>query len=423
MRALTLTSWAIAVCACHYTALDQRLALEPRPASRVFAASAVTEPTERRRLADQWARTGVAALQNPSEIALPYSDWGGFLVYEPTAVGLSFDAGEGQRLVLRVATLDPDHSKPDDRAIRAEVFRPENGGAEVDYTLLTALEPGQSMLEVEIPARGRYVVRLRSASEPRSTTLYHLTLELGSVLPFPIKHHDDGAIRDLFGASRDGGTRRHEGIDILARRFTPVLAVADGVAQPSDDILGGKTVLLSAPDVSYYYAHLAERAIRKPTRVKAGDVLGYVGNTGNAAKTPSHLHFGVFRENRGAVDPQPMLASRLLPAREADYFDPQHRSLLAQRVTLHRAPTPESRRAQALHAAELSVGEGSAPSSGMEAGEGGGPNAEGFVQRLPRLVVAQTPSTGAHPPSFQLPQPGLETRTGGRATAAQSLSF
>jgi len=402
--------------ACHFSALEQRLALEPR-AARVSAASPVIEPADRRQLAEQWSRTGIAALEHPTEIALPYSDWGGFLVYEPTAVGLSFDALAGQRLIARIAVLEPDASTPDDNSVFVEVFRPDTRGDDAAYTLMATLEPGQSMLEVEIPARAHYVVRLRSASEPRSTAFYHLTLELDSALPFPLRHHDEGAIRDVFGASRDGGVRRHKGIDIFARRFTPVLAVVDGVARPADDVLGGKTVLLSSPDdVSYYYAHLAQRAIRAPTRVKAGDVLGYVGNTGNAAKTPSHLHFGVFHGNRGAVDPEPMLASRLLPEREADYFDPQQRRVLEDRLTLHRAPTVESLRAEALHAAELSRQEPDVPSGVDDAPRDDHPGAAALAPPLPTLFVAQTPS-------FRQPPRAIETGYANRIEAARRLAF
>ena len=64
---------------------------------------------------------------------------------------------------------------------------------------------------------------------------------------------------------------------------------------PRQDALGGNTVWLNTPGTSYYYAHLDRVAVRDQQRVKVGDVLGYVGNTGNARNMPSHLHFGVYR--------------------------------------------------------------------------------------------------------------------------------
>ena len=67
---------------------------------------------------------------------------------------------------------------------------------------------------------------------------------------------------------------------------------------PRQDALGGNTVWLNTPGTSYYYAHLDRVAVRDQQRVKVGDVLGYVGNTGNARNMPSHLHFGVYRWGR-----------------------------------------------------------------------------------------------------------------------------
>ena len=67
---------------------------------------------------------------------------------------------------------------------------------------------------------------------------------------------------------------------------------------------------LNTPGTSYYYAHLDRIAIHDQQRVKVGDVLGYVGNTGNADGVPSHLHFGVYRWGREPIDPLPLLVGR-----------------------------------------------------------------------------------------------------------------
>jgi murein DD-endopeptidase MepM/ murein hydrolase activator NlpD len=114
----------------------------------------------------------------------------------------------------------------------------------------------------------------------------------------------------LFGASRDSGQRHHQGVDIFVKRLTPVLAVAAGRAMPRQDALGGNVVWLNTPGTSYYYAHLDRVAVRDQQVVKAGDVLGYVGNTGNARNMPSHLHFGVYRWGREPIDPLPLLVGQ-----------------------------------------------------------------------------------------------------------------
>jgi hypothetical protein len=103
-----------------------------------------------------------------------------------------------------------------------------------------------------------------------------------------------GTERDIgsrFGAPRDAGARSHHGIDIFARRGTPVVAAATGVVNRVNVTdIGGKVVWVR--DVlgnSLYYAHLDSQAVSSGMRVNVGDTLGFVGNTGNARTTPPHL--------------------------------------------------------------------------------------------------------------------------------------
>jgi murein DD-endopeptidase MepM/ murein hydrolase activator NlpD len=115
---------------------------------------------------------------------------------------------------------------------------------------------------------------------------------------------------DSWHASRDGGARQHKGIDIFAARGTEVVAVADGIiSYLGDQKLGGHCVWLTTENgASFYYAHLDRWAagLYEGMEVQSGDLLGYVGNTGNAKSTPSHLHFGV-NQNDEMVNPYPLL--------------------------------------------------------------------------------------------------------------------
>ena len=119
---------------------------------------------------------------------------------------------------------------------------------------------------------------------------------------------------DTWGGARSGG-RRHEGIDIFASRGTPVVAATEGiVARIGDNRLGGRSVWVYGPGRQrHYYAHLDryEETLSAGDRVAAGDVLGYVGNSGNAQGTPPHLHYGIYTMN-GAINPYPLL--KALPA-------------------------------------------------------------------------------------------------------------
>jgi murein DD-endopeptidase MepM/ murein hydrolase activator NlpD len=183
---------------------------------------------------------------------------------------------------------------------------------------LAALRPSASNLRSRLPSDGVYHVLVQTdggggAGQSR------LTLELAAALPFPVVvvGGRKDAIRSLFGASRDDGKRHHEGIDIFVQRLTPVLAVAAGRVMPRQDALGGNTVWLNTPGTSYYYAHLDRVAVRDQQSVQVGDVLGYVGNSGNARSMGSHLHFGVYRWGRKPVDPLPLVVDQRFDPAEA----------------------------------------------------------------------------------------------------------
>ena len=114
---------------------------------------------------------------------------------------------------------------------------------------------------------------------------------------------------DGWGDARSSG-RRHEGVDIEAPRGAPVLAVRDGDAEFKRSNLGGNAIWLTAASGErFYYAHLD--AWQGESRwVKAGDVIGYVGQTGNARG--DHLHFET-RTGETAVNPYPFVTEACAP--------------------------------------------------------------------------------------------------------------
>ena len=140
-----------------------------------------------------------------------------------------------------------------------------------------------------------YAMRLASMAAP-------------ATLPVPVRGVAPRALRDTWHGARSEG-RKHEGIDIFAKRGTAVVAATEGVVlRVSTNRLGGQVVWVLGPGGQrHYYAHLDRYAdIERGQRVRPGTVLGYVGTTGNAAGTPPHLHYGIY-EAGGAVNPYPLL--------------------------------------------------------------------------------------------------------------------
>jgi peptidoglycan LD-endopeptidase LytH len=137
-------------------------------------------------------------------------------------------------------------------------------------------------------------------------------------LEIPVRGVERKELYDSFSDAR--GSRVHEAIDIMAPRGTPVMAVEDGKIQKLfTSKAGGLTIYQFDPaeTYAYYYAHLDAYAenLREGMPVKKGDVVGYVGSTGNASKDAPHLHFAIFRLTNEKqwwkgepINPYPILA-------------------------------------------------------------------------------------------------------------------
>ena len=148
----------------------------------------------------------------------------------------------------------------------------------------------------------------------------HASAQPGALL-IPVAGVKAANLSDTFNQSRAAG-RPHEAIDIAAPKGTPVLAVDDGkVVKLFNSKPGGLTVYQFDPGerLAYYYAHLDGYApgLAEGQHLKRGDLVGYVGSTGNASPAAPHLHFAVFvlepekRWWKGtAINPYPLLTVR-----------------------------------------------------------------------------------------------------------------
>lgn len=274
---------------------------------------------ERARASDpsiaRWSEAGDRALAAPMSVELPYTTYYQLDELTTTVGAYAFDLQPGGRLQARLIGLE--HPA----AAFVELFLQQG-------SQIRLIDDGRRDAGTISRDGGRYVVRVQP--ELGLTGTFQLTIEgdgaIGAplvagtttyrTLPssryiFPVEGRDERAIRSEWGDPRGGG-RRHEGVDIFAPRGTPVLAATDGVIiSVRHTPIGGKVIWMrpDGEDLELYYAHLDRQDVLAGQRVRAGDRIGLVGNTGNARGTSPHLHFGVYRNGgRVAINPDSWLA-------------------------------------------------------------------------------------------------------------------
>ncbi len=275
-------------------------------------------------LGSEWISASEKPFENQIKVQLPYQE--AFLLSEtiPDALGYRFEVKRGQRVLVDVGLIAEDSTH-----VFIDLFRIQNDSlgqylhvASADSALQLAFEPRRD---------ASYLLRLQP--ELLRGGDFSLSIENVPTLEFPVAGKNKAAIQSFFGDPRDGGRREHHGVDIFARRHTPILAPTEGVIRfVGTRGLGGKVVWLydSKRGNHLYFAHLQEQLVQSRQKVKPGDTLGTVGNTGNARFTPPHLHFGIYRN--GPVDPYPFIVPEYPRPSE---FEPDT-VLLGKRLALNK---------------------------------------------------------------------------------------
>lgn len=162
------------------------------------------------------------------------------------------------------------------------------------------------------------------AATATAVTTSDVAVPLANQLLIPVAGIQANALKDTFNEAR-GSERHHEAIDILAPKGTQVLAVADGIiAKLFNSKPGGLTVYQfdASEKFAYYYAHLDRYAadVKEGVSLKRGDLVGYVGTSGNADPKTPHLHFAMFALGpekqwwKGSpINPYPLLGGTTRP--------------------------------------------------------------------------------------------------------------
>lgn len=292
-----------------------------------------------------WREAGLDALRSPTDIEAPFEEIVVLDPHRPQAIAYRFPLRRGRRVTIEIDTET-------DRYF-ADIFRlsndTENANDAADDAVLVASRPDDGN-RIELEARRDRYYLLRIQPELLRGGRFRVRIVTTASLAFPVQDAGPDRILSFYGDQRSGGARIHEGVDIFAPRGTPLLATSDAVVyRVGERERGGKIVSLldETRDLLVYYAHLDEQLVTQGQRVSAGDVIGTVGNTGNAMYTPPHLHIGVYQGGwRNSVDPWEYLVDPpLMVPREIEREDRVGRWYrIAREVTVLRAlPAPPLR--------------------------------------------------------------------------------
>jgi len=245
------------------------------------------------------------SLRDELQVRAPYYEhiYG---IEEPFYAGYNIDIAQGENLKATLLTQDKTQK------LLLEIYDKENRllrSAKLNDSLHINFEnDSDQMLKIVI-----------HSLEPLASDLKFKVYK-SPKYSFPLPDKGNNAIKSFWGASRDGGVRSHEGVDIFAPKDYPVIAVTDGrISSVRNRGLGGKQIWLkdSKNNQSLYYAHLNDWNVKSGARVQKGDTIGFVGNTGNARTTPPHLHFGIYK-NSGAIDPKGFIWQTELPVNSTE---------------------------------------------------------------------------------------------------------
>ncbi|MFP4209921.1 MAG: M23 family metallopeptidase [Alkalispirochaeta sp.] len=294
---IILITIVLAISGCAREVVEEPF--EPTESYDSYRSALTALDLEETAMGSAWIEVGDERVRDPVSTGTPLREIVYFDPANPDAVTYLFPVSRGRRIEI---TIDSEHDR-----YFADLFRAPNGDpARIDELVHVATrdtDTGQIVFE----ARSNEYYLLRLQPELLRGGRFDIAIVENAPLAFPVEGAGPGDIWSFFGDSRDGGARIHHGVDIFAPRGTPVVAVSDSrVIRVGQRDLGGNVVVLrdEERDILLYYAHLDEHRTVEGRSVSAGDIIGTMGNTGNAITTPPHLHIGVYQGGwRNPVDP------------------------------------------------------------------------------------------------------------------------
>ncbi len=248
----------------------------------------------------EWDSISNLAFTQNVEIPTPYRQSGFFLKGRAEVLAFELPLKQGEKIDIEVK------SDSTDIQLFVDFFEKRKNGW---HPIIKSVK-GQTNFQFEVSRTDTFLLRIQPEFHKNGN--YKLKILKNPIYAFPVAGRGNEDVWSVWGAPRDGGKRKHKGIDVFARRGEPLIAIADGlVTDVSDQGLGGKQVWIrdTRNNNKLYYAHLHKQLVKEGQTVERGDTIGLVGNTGNARTTAPHLHFGIYRAIGGAIDPLPFVKS------------------------------------------------------------------------------------------------------------------
>jgi len=243
----------------------------------------------------EWLNSSRTVLEKPLKVDAPYKEAFYLDPAKAEAIGYRFSVNRGQKIEVKVTILGNDSMK-----LFIDLYRVNNDSLKI-WQHVASADSIEHILAFEPRRDADYILRLQP--ELLRGGKFGVSILKVPSYSFPVTGKNSRAIGSYFGDPRDGGKREHHGVDIFAKRHTPIIAPVKGyVRRVGERGLGGNVIWIrDSNGNNLYFAHLQKQLVKQHTYVNPGDTIGTVGNTGNAKTTPPHLHFGIYKN--GPIDP------------------------------------------------------------------------------------------------------------------------
>lgn len=295
--AFCFTLAVVILCACEKEVVIVPEPFKPNNHHEAYQHQLETIGIAETALGKEWIQGSKDALAQPIIIETPFSE--DFYQDDRSvrSMGYRLSALRGHKVTVDVTS----ELEKAETILFVQVYRVVSDSLQ-QFEHIASNSDTLNYIEFEPQQDDDYIIRFQT--EILRGGSFNIKVKSLPALAFPVAGKNKAAIGSLFGVPRDAGRRKHHGIDIFARRHTPIIAPCDGyIKSTKENELGGKVIWFGDTErqQTIYFAHLQDIFVDEGDQIIKGDTIGTVGNSGNAKTTACHLHFGIYKN--GPIDP------------------------------------------------------------------------------------------------------------------------